>query len=144
LFCDAKIGETVKRKRIILIVGLTLLATGMILLYPSHEPPIKIIGNLPPNDVRDIKYFVRHEIRQVIFHDVSWKGMDFLPADIRHYSRLKLKSMELKANGVVEVIVSLGTETKSHTNDVEAYYQLAKGPAGWSKRGTTYVNWPRN
>ena len=134
--------NVMNKKRIVLISLSLLFLGGAVWFNAGSEPPIKIIGDLPANDLAEIKSMVRNQARRTIFPSFSWKNVKQIPTNIKHYSQFKFKSIERSSKGVVSVFVSLGKGPDSY--EFESRYELSKGTTGWHIDSAAYTNWRPN
>jgi len=119
------------RKRKIIIVGLLVVLLGgaaVLFLYSDSGPTVRVIGNLSPKDVAQIKTAVRCNLWHDALPSFSWQTFTALPGAAKRAWTSHVRRIEGNEH---QATAFLGGPKLGGTN-VWQGYDVTNGPAGWA------------
>ncbi|MDB6015551.1 MAG: hypothetical protein JWR19_40 [Pedosphaera sp.] len=116
------------KTRIIIIALFLFFIAYLCFIECQQESPVKIVGNMLPKDIAEIKLVVDRERRREVFLDWSWKSIKRLPANLKFYSQNKVRLIEYQEEGITFVLIAKSANTYRYGG---LHYLVCKGTNGW-------------
>jgi hypothetical protein len=123
---------TKRKKLVFALLALLVLGTGAFLYFRSPEKPIRINGNLAPEELAAVKSIVQREMWRNTFPNWSFKTFRNLPGGIKTTLSLHIESIDiLSDDGWRHKMASVQMVSGKSSRDAAGSYICAKSSNQW-------------